>query len=76
MTDRSGSFDGVHRRNLARVLSLVHLEGPLSRARLTALTGLNRSTIAALSAELVELGLAEERAPDPTNRVSGRPEAI
>ncbi|GGI43649.1 putative NBD/HSP70 family sugar kinase [Agromyces flavus] len=75
MTDRSGSFDGVHRRNLARVLSLVHLEGPLSRARLTALTGLNRSTIAALSAELVELGLAEERAPDPTNRV-GRPSPV
>ena len=75
MTDRSGSFDGVHRRNLARVLSLVHLEGPLSRARVTALTGLNRSTIAALAGELVELGLAEERAPDPTNRV-GRPSPV
>ncbi|MFE5672247.1 ROK family protein [Agromyces sp. NPDC056523] len=75
MKDRSGSFDGVHRRNLARVLSLVHLEGPLSRARLTALTGLNRSTIAALAGELVELGLAEERAPDPTNRV-GRPSPV
>jgi predicted NBD/HSP70 family sugar kinase len=73
--DRSGSFDGVHRRNLARVLGLVHLEGPLSRARLTALTGLNRSTIAALAGELVELGLAEERAPDPTNRV-GRPSPV
>lgn len=75
MTDRSGSFDGVHRRNLARVLGLVHLEGPLSRARLTALTGLNRSTIAALAGELVELGLVEERAPDPTNRV-GRPSPV
>ncbi|HEU4757912.1 MAG TPA: ROK family transcriptional regulator [Agromyces sp.] len=75
MGDRSGSFDGVHRRNLARVLGLVHLEGPLSRARLTALTGLNRSTIAALAGELVELGLAEERAPDPTNRV-GRPSPV
>jgi predicted NBD/HSP70 family sugar kinase len=72
VADRNGSFDGVHRRNLARVLGLVHLEGPLSRARLTTLTGLNRSTIAALAGELVDLGLAEERAPDPTKRV-GRP---
>ena len=75
MADRNGSFDGVHRRNLARVLGLVHLEGPLSRARLTALTGLNRSTIAALAGELVDLGLAEERAPDPTKRV-GRPSPV
>ncbi|MEI5584665.1 ROK family protein [Agromyces sp. CCNWLW213] len=75
MPDRTGSFDGVHRRNLARVLGLVHVEGPLSRARLTALTGLNRSTIAALAGELVEFGLAEERAPDPTNRV-GRPSPV
>ena len=75
MTDRAGTFDGVHRRNLSKVLGLVHLEGPLSRARLTAATGLNRSTVAALSAELVESGLVEERAPDPTNRV-GRPSPV
>ncbi|WP_438854201.1 ROK family protein [Agromyces sp. M3QZ16-3] len=79
MTDRSngstGSFDGVHRRNLARILGLAHLEGPLSRARITALTGLNRSTVASLAGELVELGLVEERAPGPTNRV-GRPSPV
>ena len=75
MTDRSGTFDGVHRRNLSKVLGLVHLEGPLSRARLTALTGLNRSTVASLVAELGGLGLAVEQAPDPTNRV-GRPSPV
>ncbi|WP_344377572.1 ROK family transcriptional regulator [Agromyces tropicus] len=78
MTDRSGStgsFDGVHRRNLAKVLALAHLEGPLSRARITSLTGLNRSTVASLAGELIELGLVEERAPDPTNRV-GRPSPV
>ncbi|MGR0321115.1 ROK family protein [Agromyces sp. ZXT2-3] len=78
VTDRtasSGSFDGVHRRNLARILGLAHLEGPLSRARITSLTGLNRSTVASLSGELVDLGLVEERAPDPTNRV-GRPSPV
>ena len=71
----AGTFDGVHRRNLSKLLGLVHYEGPLSRARLTAATGLNRSTVAALAAELAELGLVEERAPGPTNRV-GRPSPL
>ncbi|MFC9560748.1 ROK family protein [Agromyces sp. NPDC056965] len=75
MTERDGTLDGVHRRNLSKVLGLVHLEGPLSRARLTALTALNRSTVASLAAELVDLGLVVERAPDPTNRV-GRPSPV
>lgn len=75
MTDLGGTFDGVHRRNLSKVLRLVHLEGPLSRARLTATTGLNRSTVAALVAELAELGFVLEQAPDPTNRV-GRPSPL
>ncbi|MDR6904884.1 putative NBD/HSP70 family sugar kinase [Agromyces sp. 3263] len=75
MADRPGTFDGVHRRNLSKLLALVHLEGPLSRARLTAATGLNRSTVAALAGELVDAGLVEERAPDPTNRV-GRPSPV
>ncbi|WP_243695258.1 ROK family transcriptional regulator [Agromyces protaetiae] len=75
MAERPGTFDGVHRRNLSKLLRIVHREGPLSRARLTEQTGLNRSTVAALAAELVELGLVEERAPDPTNRV-GRPSPV
>ncbi|MGX5695538.1 ROK family transcriptional regulator [Agromyces soli] len=75
MTRRTETFDGVHRRNLSKVLTLVHYGGALSRARLTAATGLNRSTVASLAAELVELGLVEERAPDPTNRV-GRPSPV
>ncbi|MET0780339.1 MAG: ROK family transcriptional regulator [Microbacterium sp.] len=75
MAERAGTFDGVHRRNLSKLLGLVHLEGPLSRASLTKATGLNRSTVAALSAELVDAGLVEERAPDPTNRV-GRPSPV
>ncbi|WP_308796951.1 ROK family protein [Agromyces silvae] len=75
MTDRPGTFDGVHRRNLSKLLGLVHLEGPQSRARLTAATGLNRSTVGALAGELIGLGLVEERAPDPTNRV-GRPSPV
>jgi predicted NBD/HSP70 family sugar kinase len=75
VTDRAGTFDGVHRRNLSKVLGHVHLEGPLSRARLTAMTGLNRSTVASLVAELNARGLTIEQAPDPTNRV-GRPSPV
>lgn len=66
---------GVRRSNLARVLRLVHIDGPLSRASLTELTGLNRSTIRDLVGELTGFGLVEERAPDPSRRV-GRPSPV
>ena len=66
---------GSRRANLSRVLRLTHLEGPISRATLTSLTGLNRSTIADLVGDLVGLGVVEERAPDPSRRV-GRPSPL
>ncbi|MBD8024698.1 ROK family transcriptional regulator [Microbacterium gallinarum] len=75
MTDPSPAAEGVRQRNLARLLRLVHLDGPLSRAALTEATGLNRSTIADLVAELAREGLVEERAPDPSRRV-GRPSPV
>lgn len=63
---------GVRQRNLAHILRLVHLHGPISRAALTEATGLNRSTVGDLVSALVSAGLAREGAPDP--RVSaGRP---
>ncbi len=64
--------EGVRQRNLARILRLVHLEGPISRAALTDATTLNRSTIGDLVGELVSVGLARESAPDPQRR-AGRP---
>lgn len=67
--------DSVRRRNLARILRLVHLDGPRSRASLTESTGLNRSTIADLVAQLVREGLVEEREPDRSRRV-GRPSPV
>ena len=66
---------GSRQANLARLLRLVHLEGPVSRATLTAATGLNRSTVADLVGDLVGLGLVEESAPDPSRRV-GRPSPL
>jgi predicted NBD/HSP70 family sugar kinase len=74
VSSRGNNLDQVRRRNLALVLSLVHAKRGMSRAELTRATSLNRSTIAALVAELVELGLVFEGAPDPTNLV-GRPSA-
>jgi len=66
---------GSRQANLSRLLRLVHLEGPVSRATLTAATGLNRSTIADLVGDLVTLGLVQERSPDPSRRV-GRPSPL
>jgi hypothetical protein len=49
--------------NAARVLRLVHEDGPVTRAELTRRTGLNRSTILALVGELVDAGLVHEETP-------------
>lgn len=75
MTEGSASVEGIRQRNLARVLRLVHLEGPVSRAALTEATGLNRSTIADLVGELAHESLVTERPPDPSRRV-GRPSPV
>lgn len=72
MARAEGTVEGVRRANLSRVLRLVHEDGPLSRAALTELTGLNRSTIGALVADLVGAGLVSEGAPEAQRRV-GRP---
>lgn len=70
-----GATEQLRRNNLAAVLRLVHEAGALSRAELTQLTRLNRSTIGDLVAELAELGLVEERAPVGPGR-AGRPSPI
>lgn len=72
---RTMGVEGVRRANLGAVLRLVHRSGPRSRARLTAETGLNRSTVADLVTTLVEAGLVVEREPDPDGRV-GRPSPV
>jgi predicted NBD/HSP70 family sugar kinase len=72
---RGNNLDTVRQHNLSAVLGLVHRTGPLSRSQLTRETGLNRSTIAALVGELVELGLVLESEPGANNRV-GRPSPV
>jgi predicted NBD/HSP70 family sugar kinase len=72
---RGNSNDHVRRHNLSVILGLVHRNRGLSRSQLTRQTGLNRSTIAALVAELVSLDLVIEVEPDASNQV-GRPSPI
>lgn len=75
MAERASGVEGVRRTNLGEILRSVHRQGPRSRSVLTAETGLNRSTVADLVAELVAQGLVVEQEPDPTRRV-GRPSPI
>lgn len=75
MPSPSSPAPGTRPHNLARILRLVHEDGPQSRAALTETTGLNRSTIADLVGELVGLGLVDERIPEVLGRV-GRPSPV
>ncbi|MFV0374676.1 ROK family protein [Microbacterium sp.] len=66
----------VRDRNLARLLRLVHVGGPLSRAQLTEATGLNRSTIGDLVSRLERAGMVREAAPTVTAGRVGRPSPV
>ncbi|GAB2675765.1 ROK family transcriptional regulator [Saccharopolyspora gloriosae] len=72
---RGSNLDRVRRGNLATVLGLVHRGGALSRAEITRTTGLSRSTVAALIAELTDLGFVLESGPGATAKV-GRPSPL
>jgi predicted NBD/HSP70 family sugar kinase len=65
--------EAVRRHNLGTLLGHVHLRGRVSRADLTALMGLNRSTIAGLVGELQGLGLAEQVRSEAVRSGAGRP---
>jgi predicted NBD/HSP70 family sugar kinase len=67
--------DEVRRYNLGRLLRLLHLEGAASRSRLAALTGLNRSTVRTLTADLAEAGLVRESTPTGGGG-AGRPSIV
>jgi len=69
------NLDGVRQHNLGAVLRLVHGTPGRSRSELTRATGLSRSTIGALVAELSALGLVSEEEPRESTGV-GRPSPI
>jgi predicted NBD/HSP70 family sugar kinase len=68
--------EAVRRHNLGTLLRHVHGAGQMSRAELTTVMGLNRSTIAGLVAELESLGVAERTTPiGGARQGAGRPSA-
>lgn len=68
--------EAVRRHNLGTLLRHVHGAGQLSRAELTSLMGLNRSTIAGLVGELESLGISERATPlEGSRQGAGRPSA-
>ncbi|MBT0769191.1 ROK family protein [Kineosporia sp. J2-2] len=71
-----GEAPDVRRHNLSQLLRLLHLGGPMRRAQLTGLTGLNRSTVAGLVAELASLGAVLEEPVEGRKGKAGRPSAV
>ncbi|GAA4922759.1 ROK family transcriptional regulator [Actinoplanes utahensis] len=71
----SPSQEEVRRHNLGTLLRYVHVHGATSRAELTTRLGLNRSTIGALTSDLIGAGLVTEAAPRETGR-AGRPSLV
>src|SRR5215211_1415499 len=69
------SQEEIRRFNLGALLRYVHVRGPTSRAELTALLGLNRSTIGALTGDLAAAGLVREELPRDHGR-TGRPSLV
>lgn len=67
--------EAVRRHNLGTLLRHVHGAGHISRAELTTLMGLNRSTIAGLVAELGTLGVTQRAVPVGARAGAGRPSA-
>ncbi len=71
----TGTTESIRRANLATILQILYRTGPCSRATLSRATGRNRSTIASLVADLVDLRLVSEREPDALG-VVGRPSPV
>jgi predicted NBD/HSP70 family sugar kinase len=75
LTDAGARAGGAERRrNLALVLRRVH-EAPATRSELTRVSGLNRSTVGALVADLVGRGLVIEEEAAAVGQV-GRPSPV
>jgi len=72
---RGVASDELRRHNLAAVLDRLHISGEMSRSQLAEQTGLNRSTIRDLIAELTILGLVAE-GRGATTSGPGRPSSV
>lgn len=74
-SDRGRNREDLREHNLSAIVGLLHKFGTLSRAQLTSSTGLNRTTISNLVAELKSLGFVyESQSAGPTG--VGRPSVM
>ena len=73
-----GSLRLLREHNSLRIVDALRLEGPASRAELARRTGLSRTTVSTLVAELQDRGLVVERPGSPTHRNGqlGRPPVL
>ena len=62
---QGSNSETIRRDNLSAILREVHVGGPRTRSELVAHTGLNRSTVAGIIAELAERGLVYEEPGRP-----------
>src|SRR5829696_2243289 len=69
---RGARSEDVRRGNLSTLLRYVHVNGPTPRSHLTAVLGLNRSTIGDLTGDLVAAGLVREEAGRADQAALGR----
>ncbi len=72
----AGRTDGLREQNLRRTLGALSRTGTASRADLARETGLSRSTISGLVAELQASGLVVERADARARAQQGRPPVL
>ncbi len=77
---RIGGAPDIRRHNLSDLLHHLHVGGAMRRAELTDLTGLNRSTVAGLVAELATLGAVVQEPGQPASAggptKAGRPSPV
>src|SRR5215213_1213544 len=67
-----GSLLSLREHNRRRVIEMLRDRGTASRAELARLTGLSRSTISTLVAELSESGLIVETSDNGVDRMQGQ----
>jgi predicted NBD/HSP70 family sugar kinase/biotin operon repressor len=72
----SGSLESLRERNRRQLLDTLRRHGSASRAQLARLTGLSRSTVSTLVADLQASGLVVEREPDARAPQQGRPPTL
>jgi predicted NBD/HSP70 family sugar kinase len=75
---RTGSLESLRERNRLRVIDALRQRGAISRSDIARQTGLSRSTVSSLVADLQAAGLVVERevAAAPRGPVGGRPPAL